>query len=94
MVTSVSRCRVTPSACIVRVEHTIVEGANRYIVEGPPGAWSSSCGNDDDCTIVFTVSDPPQQCTFTLRAARGNEIGPPSMPFCVPGTDDVRRGER
>ncbi len=72
---------------MVRVEHTLVEGANRYVVEGP-GRWSAVCGQDDDCTIIFNVSNPPQQCTFTLRAARGNQLGPPSKPFCVPGSDD------
>ena len=87
VVISVSKCREGPTVCMVRVKHTIVEGANRYVIEGP-ASWSYSCGQDDDCTINFQVPDPPQKCTFTIRAGRGNELGPPSKSFCVPGSGD------
>jgi hypothetical protein len=70
----------------VRIRHSLVEGADRYIIEGP-GVWVPACGSDDDCTIIFDVSDPPQKCTFTIRAVRGDELGPPSKSFCVPGSD-------
>ena len=84
--TDVSGClgEGRPLVCRVRVEHTLVAGADSYRIDGP-GTWIASCGGDDDCTIVFPINDPPRQCTFTIRAVRNGNPGPASEPFCVPG---------
>ena len=87
MVLSVSVCIERPQGgCVVTIRYADVQGAEQYEVEGP-GEWDAQCiPGLNLCTLTFDEV-PEVNCDFTLRALSGDRVGPPSEPFCVPGTD-------
>jgi hypothetical protein len=89
LVLSVSACVERPQGgCVVAVIHSDVHGAEQYEVQGP-GEWDANCiPGLNLCLIVFDQV-PELRSDFTLRARRGNELSPPSEPFCVPGEGPV-----
>jgi hypothetical protein len=72
--------------CVVIVSHTDVHGAEQYVVAGP-GDWDAQCIPGLNLCILTFDEVPEVDCTFTLQALSGSQLGPPSEPFCVPGTD-------
>ena len=62
-----------------------VQGAEQYEVEGP-GEWDARCIPGPNLCILTFAEVPQVRREFTLRARSGSQLGPPSEPFCVPGT--------
>jgi hypothetical protein len=90
VVLSVSPCVERPEGgCVVTIHHSDVQGAEQYEVQGP-GDWDAQCiPGLNLCHLTFEKV-PEVNCDFTLQARAGSLVGPPSEPFCVPGTDPER----
>ncbi len=71
---------------MVIVRFADVQGAEQYEVEGS-GEWDARCIPGLNLCILTFNEVPEVSCDFTLRARSGSQLGPPSEPFCVPGTD-------
>jgi hypothetical protein len=51
------------------------------------GEFVANCNPGQElCFLVFEQA-PVVSCDYTLHVRIGTELGPPSKPFCVPGTD-------
>jgi hypothetical protein len=71
---------VTYSDEVHRAEPHEIHRAGELVANCVPGL--------ELCFIIFDEV-PAVSCDFTLHVRRGTELGPPSEPFCVPGTDPV-----